>query len=151
MTAGHRHNRAGLNEGGRLSVLPDCAAPHLGRFRRLGYSFDGTESHPYLSRSFCMRGLVMKSRNFSATAQGASRQVETTASSNWTGVSLPAAYGPRSAGPYPDPLLLVPFRWADKALISSGLPYWGSGIVRSTPPITSPALKSLLGLSLCTL
>lgn len=40
---------------------------------------------------------------------------------------------------------------ADKALISSGLPYWGSGIVKSTPPITSPALKSLLGLSLCTL
>src|SRR5207244_8919526 len=32
-----------------------------------------------------------------------------------------------------------------------GLPYCGSGIVRRIPPITSPALKSLLGLLLCTL
>ena len=34
---------------------------------------------------------------------------------------------------------------------SLGLPYWGSGIVTSMPPITSPALKSLFGLLLCTL
>ncbi len=63
-----------------------------------------------------------------------------------------ATDGSRSAGPYIFPLPLVPFGWrSDSAHLLLNLPYLGSGIVRRIPPITSPVLKSLLGLLGCTL
>src|SRR5213593_4918953 len=52
--------------------------------------FDGMESNPYLSRSFCIRGLMMKSKNSCATLRDAFRQVHTTACPNWTVVCDPA-------------------------------------------------------------
>lgn len=44
--------------------------------------FDETGSNPYLSMSFCMRGLMMKLKNFSAASKDSLRQVDTTASPN---------------------------------------------------------------------
>src|SRR5678815_3755394 len=70
--------------GGLLKILKESM--NLGA----RHPFDGTESNPYLRRSFCTRGLMMKLKNSSAIGRDTFRQVHTIACPNWTGVYLPA-------------------------------------------------------------